>query len=135
MARILIAEDDQLISRMYQKIFEIEHFEVVVAENGQEALDKTRATKPRVILLDVMMPIMNGLETLQKLKADPETKNIPVIMLTNLAGDKDSEVALANGAVKYIVKSQYSPRQIATMVEEILKGYTRNDIPDPASSK
>lgn len=129
MIKILIVEDDPLISRMYQQIFLFEKYEVVLAEDGQEGLDKARTTKPTIILLDVMMPKMNGIETLRRIKSDPEIKNIPVIMLTNLDGQKDAETALANGAVKYIVKSQYTPDQIAGLVKEILAGYTRDQIP------
>ena len=72
---------------------------------------------------------MNGLETLDKLKADPDLKKIPVVMLTNLAGDKDVETALAKGAVKYIIKSEQDPKQVSDMVKQILSGYTRNEIP------
>lgn len=129
MIKVLIVEDDPLILRMYEQIFLFEKYEVVLAEDGQEGLDKARTTKPTIILLDVMMPKMNGIETLRRIKSDPEIKNIPVIMLTNLDGQKDAETALANGAVKYIVKSQYTPNQIADMVKGILAGYTRDQIP------
>ena len=129
MAKLLITEDDPLMSRMYQKIFTFEGFEVVMAADGQEGLDKAREVNPTLILLDVMMPKLNGLQVLEKLKADPATKSIPVIMLTNLAGQQDAENALAMGAIKYIVKSEYEPKQVADMVKEILVGYTRNEIP------
>jgi CheY-like chemotaxis protein len=129
MAKILIVEDDPLMSRMYQKIFTFEKYEVEMAGDGQEGIDKARETKPTLILLDVMMPRMNGLEALEKLKADPETKAIPVVMLTNLAGQQDAEAALSKGAVKYIVKSEYEPKQVTDMVKEILAGYTRNEVP------
>lgn len=129
MAKILIVEDDPLMSRMYQTIFTFEKYTVVTAENGLVGLEKARSEKPTLILLDVMMPKMNGLEVLEKLKADPDTKKIPVIVLTNLAGTRDAEVALTKGAVKYIIKSEYEPKQVADMVKEVLKGYTRNDIP------
>lgn len=129
MVKILITEDDPLMSRMYQKIFTFEGYDVVLANDGQEGLDKARELKPTLILLDVMMPKMNGLEVLDKLKADPELKAIPVVMLTNLAGQQDAETALSKGAVKYIIKSQYEPKQVADMVKEILAGYTRNEVP------
>lgn len=129
MVKILLTEDDALMARMYQKIFTFEGFEVEVATNGQECLDKVRVNTPTIILLDVMMPVMNGLDTLEKLKADPATKSIPVIMLTNLAGQQDAEAALAKGAVKYIIKSEHEPKQIADMVKEIVAGYTRNEVP------
>lgn len=129
MAKILIVEDDPLMSRMYQKIFTFEKYEVDMASDGQEGLEKARTSKPTMILLDVMMPKMNGLQVLDKLKSDPELKSIPVVMLTNLAGQQDAETALSKGAVKYIVKSEYEPKQVANMVKEILAGYTRNEVP------
>lgn len=135
MIKILIVEDDPLISRMYQKIFSFENYTVEVAENGEEALVKIRSAKPTIVLLDVMMPKMNGLQVLEKLKSDPDTKAIPVIMLTNLAGQQDAEKALSLGAIKYIVKSQYEPKQIVDMVKEILAGYTRDEVPSATSWK
>ena len=129
MTKILIIEDDPLMLRMYQKIFKFEGFEVAVAANGEEGIFITRKEKPTLILLDIMMPKVNGLEVLEKLKADPETKKIPIVMLTNLAGTHDAEKALTMGAVKYIVKSEYDPKQVTNMVKEILAGYTRDTIP------
>lgn len=129
MAKILIVEDDPLMSRMYQKIFTFEKYEVVMASDGQEGLDKARSEKPTLIMLDVMMPKMNGLEVLGKLKEDPETKAIPVVMLTNLAGQKDAETALSKGAVKYLIKSEHDPKEVADMVKEVLAGYTRDEVP------
>ncbi len=129
MAKLLIVEDDPLMSRMYQKIFTFEGYEVTMAGDGQEGLDKAREVNPTLMLLDVMMPKLNGLQVLEKLKADPATKGIPVIMLTNLAGEQDAEAALAKGAIKYIIKSEYEPKQVADMVKEILAGYTRGEVP------
>jgi len=129
MAKILIVEDDPLILRLYQKAFSFEGYEVETAANGEEGLEKVRTIIPTIVLLDVMMPKMNGLQVLEKLKAYPETHNIPVIVLTNLAGQNDSERALAMGAVKYIVKSEHDPKQVVDMVREILAGYTRSEVP------
>lgn len=129
MAKILVVEDDPLMSRMYQKIFTFEGYEVEMASDGQEGLDKAREVKPTLMLLDVMMPKLNGLQVLEKLKSDPETKAIPVVMLTNLAGEQDAESALTKGAIKYIIKSEHDPKEVADMVKEILAGYTRGEIP------
>ncbi len=129
MAKILIVEDDPLMSRMYQKIFKFEGYDVAMAGDGEQGLEAAKKEKPTLILLDVMMPKMNGLQLLEKLKLDPDTKSIPVVMLTNLAGEKDAEVALTKGAVKYIVKSEYEPKQITDMVKSILAGYTRDELP------
>jgi len=129
MSRILIVEDDPLMLRMYQKIFTFEKYEVELAGDGEEGLEKAKKVDPTIILLDVMMPKMNGMQVLEKLKLDPSTKSIPVVMLTNLAGQQDAEDALSKGAVKYIIKSEYEPKQVAAMVKEILTGYTRNEVP------
>jgi CheY-like chemotaxis protein len=132
MAKILLVEDDPLMLRMYQKIFTFEKHEVEIAADGEEGLAKAQAVNPTIILLDIMMPKMNGLQVLEQLKANPATKAIPVIMLTNLAGQQDAETALSKGAVKYIIKSEYEPKQIADMVEEVIAGYSRNDVPPSA---
>jgi len=132
MAKVLIVEDDPLMSRMNEKIFLFEKYEVELAHDGQEGLDKARSVKPTVIMLDVMMPKMNGLQVLEQLKADPGTKGIPVIMLTNLAGQQDAETALSKGAVKYLIKSEHEPKEVTDMVKEILAGYTRNEVPKAA---
>lgn len=128
-AKVLLVEDDQLIQRMYQKIFMFEGHDVVIASDGEDGLRKAQAEGPTIILLDIMMPKMNGIEVLSHLKADPVTKNIPVIMLSNLAGDRDVETALSKGAVKYIIKSEYDPKEVADMVNEVIAGYTRDAIP------
>lgn len=129
MAKILIVEDDVLISTMYKDILTFDKYDVVTAGDGQEGLEKAVTEKPTLILLDIMMPKMNGLEFLEKLKSNPETKEIPVIVMTNLSGDHDAQAALTKGAVKYIVKSKYTPKEVAKMVKEILAGYTRDEIP------
>jgi len=135
MARVLIIEDDPLISRMYQKVFQFEGFEVDMARDGQEGLDRLKANKPTIILLDIMMPIKTGVDVLIEIKADEEYKNIPVIMLTNLSGDEDVDKALSLGAVKYIVKSQNKPKQVVDQVVEILAATTREEIPNAALSR
>lgn len=122
MPKILIVEDDPFMARMYQKLFTFEHFEVLLARDGQEGIDIAKAEKPSLILMDVMMPKMNGLVALGKLKLDPDTKHIPVVMLTNLVGEIEAENALAKGAIKYIVKSDYEPQQVVEMIKRILNG-------------
>ena len=120
MANILIIEDDVLVARMYQKVFSFEGMEVEVANDGIEGVEKARTLKPDLIVCDVMMPKMNGLEVLDQLKSDPETKDIPVIMLTNLSGTQDAEKALSRGAISYMVKSKYKPREVAAEVKKEL---------------
>ncbi len=127
--KILIVEDDPLMIRLYQKVFTFEGYKVEMAGNGEEGLEKVKSFQPTLILLDVMMPKMNGLQVLEKLKANDDTKKIPVIMLTNLAGSQDAETAIAKGAVKYIIKSEYEPKDVVKMVKEIIAGYTRDSVP------
>lgn len=117
---ILVVEDEAVISRMYQKILSFEGYQVDTAADGQEGWDKAKAIKPALILLDFMMPKLNGLQVLEKLKADPETAPIPVVMLTNLAAPQEAELATKKGAVKYIIKSETEPKQVVEMVREFL---------------
>jgi CheY-like chemotaxis protein len=113
MGKILIIEDDPLVARMYQKVMGFEGMEVEVAENGLDGLKKAKEIKPVLILCDVMMPKLNGIEVLEHLKADKELKDIPVIMLTNLSGTQDAQAALSRGAVAYLVKSEHKPKEVA----------------------
>ncbi len=134
MAKILIVEDDPLMSRMYEKVFTFEKYDVIVAHDGEEGYAKILTEKPTLILLDIMMPKMNGLQVLEKIKLNPDTKSIPVIMLTNLAGQQDAEAALSKGAVKYIIKSEHDPKEVSEIVKEILAGYTRDEVPTTPTS-
>lgn len=120
MAKVLIVEDDPLISRMYLKVFTFEGFDVQMVGNGREGLDKLKEFHPDILLIDVMMPIMNGVEMLASVKADPATRDIPVIMLTNLADARTADATIKQGALRYIVKSDYSPMDVAALVKDIL---------------
>jgi DNA-binding response OmpR family regulator len=131
-AKLLLIEDDALLSRMYQTIFVSSSYDVTLAEDGQQGLDLAREHHPDVILLDVMMPKLNGLEVLRQLKADAKLKDVPVIMLTNLAGNTDIQTALQLGAVRYIIKNENRPKEVEAIVREILEGYTRRNSPKAA---
>jgi CheY-like chemotaxis protein len=134
MAKVLIVEDDALMGRMYEKIFSHENHEVEISINGEEGLKKAKEWKPDIVLLDIMMPIMNGFQVLESMKIDPTLSSIPIVMLTNLAGDQDIEEAKEKGAADYIVKSNYTPRQILDMVKKILDGSSNKTTPEPSSS-
>ena len=129
MSILFIAEDDPLMSRMYEKAFKLGGHDLTLAHDGEEALSTLQKMekKPGVILLDVMMPKMSGFDVLRKIKAEETLKNIPVILLTNLAGQEDAEKGLQLGAVVYLIKSQYSPKQVVDKVEEIIKSYGRGE--------
>jgi CheY-like chemotaxis protein len=126
MARILIIEDDELIRRMYQQVLNFRGHEVAHAANGEEGLETARVCQPALVLLDIMMPRLNGLETLKRLKTLPGLAATPVIILTNVIGGTTAEAALNTGALKYIIKSDYTPKEVVDMVEGILAGRDRH---------
>lgn len=121
MKKILLVEDDPFLSRMYVKIFKMRGFSIQAEYDGEAGLAAAKEDKPDIILLDIMMPKMNGLEVLEALKADPNTKTIPVVMLTNLSDQKQQKTALEGGAVKYLIKSEFDPDETVEVVKEILK--------------
>ncbi|KKS07871.1 hypothetical protein A3K01_00005 [candidate division WWE3 bacterium RIFOXYD1_FULL_43_17] len=120
MTKILIIEDDIEILNLYKTAFAIEKFEVVTAENGEEGLQKVKEEKPSLILLDIMMPVLDGFQVLLRLKADATTSYIPVIVLTSLADVRDAQSCLYMGALKYLIKSESTPKQIVNIVQETL---------------
>lgn len=130
MAKILLVDDDALLVRMYQTKLKADGFEVETAADGSEGFNKAKLFKPDLILLDVMMPKLNGFEMLGILKQSPETKRIPVILLTNVGGSEaEIEKGLSLGAVAYIIKADYVPKEIVQKIKEILAGYKR-DLPE-----
>ncbi len=123
---ILIVEDDPSVQRLYHDAFSLHGYDVENAGDGEEGIIKAREVKPSVILLDIMMPKLDGISVLKKLKADPDTKGIPVVMLTNIAAGSlgVDEEALEEGAVKYIVKSDHEPDEVVKMVDKVVVGET-----------
>lgn len=120
--KILLAEDDIQLIDMYRRKFELEGFEVFVAEDGQEALDVLNTFIPDIILLDIMMPKVNGLEVLRHIRQDPLKKNFLVVILTNLGNESTAEEIYKLGATDYIVKADMTPLEVVNRVKEILKG-------------
>jgi len=118
--KVLIAEDEELVSRLYQAGLKNSSFEVVIARDGQEALDKAREIKPDLILLDFMMPKLNGIQVLEQLRTGAEFKHTKIIMMTNLSGDEDRELAKSKGADDYWVKRDVQPNELEKRIGEIL---------------
>ncbi len=118
--KLLLIDDDPLIVRMYERIFEFAGIEAITSQVPSEGLAKATEIKPDLILLDIMMPDMDGIEVLQRLKADDATKAIPVIILTNLSDEKRTQQALKLGAVSVLVKSDFSPKQVVEKVNAAL---------------
>lgn len=123
--KILLAEDDLQLIDMYKKKFELEGFEVLLAEDGEKTLTILEQEKPDIVLLDIMMPKVNGIEVLKQVRENPETKDLLVIMLTNLNNESTAEEIYKYGATEYIVKADMTPMQVADKVKEILKIYKK----------
>ena len=121
MTKVLIIEDEPLVVRMYEKSLRFDNFEVISALNGLEGLEKMKSEKPDLVLLDVMMPEMNGIQVLDEMEKDPTIKDIPVVMLTNLSGEHDAELAMSKGAVQYWVKKDAKPQELGTRINEVLE--------------
>ena len=117
MTKILLIEDEELVARMYEKALKFEGYEVAVAFGGKTGLEKVGNFKPDLVLLDIMMPEPDGIEVLERIKANPETSPLPVIMLTNLSGKRDAQLALEKGALDYIVKSKITLSDLAEKIK------------------
>ncbi|MFA4846168.1 MAG: response regulator [Patescibacteria group bacterium] len=113
---ILVVEDDHFLSDIYKRQFEGKGCKVVVAPNGTEALKTLKELKPDVILLDLIMPGMNGFEFLEALRAEATLKKTRVIVLSNLGQDSDKERCKALGVKEYLVKTEVSVDQILSSV-------------------
>jgi len=118
---VLLVDDDLTLREMYQERLKAEGFEIVQASNGEEAIQKAKETKPNVILLDIMMPKINGFDVLKQLKANDELKEIPVIVLTALIQDVDRVQGKKLGAADYIVKSETMPGEVIAKIKGVLK--------------
>ncbi len=121
MTKILAVDDEPDVLLIVQTGLEVEGFDVVTARNGREALEQARAEKPDVILLDVMMPEMDGFEVLGKLKEDDDTAMIPVIMLTGVSEKSKIQNALMGGTEYYIVKP-FEFDELLNKVRQALNG-------------
>ncbi len=120
MPTVLIVEDDELLRHMYQVVFEHEGFTVKVAGDGQSALVAVKQSLPDVILLDVVMPKVGGIEMLTKLSANRAWRHVPVVVTTSLTDTATAEAALAAGATKFIQKSDYRPEEVVKVVAATL---------------
>lgn len=118
--KILIVENYPATSKMVADILEMEGFIPVIAPDGTLGLEKAQTEKPDLILLDIMLPGINGLEVCSRLKANPETKAIPVIMVSVKTSDEDVKLGLAKGANGYVAKP-FDPFKLVEIVKKLLK--------------
>lgn len=115
--KILLAEDDKFISRAYKDGLTRAGFEIVLASDGKEAMQKIKQDRPDLILLDLIMPIKNGFEVLEEVKKDDELKSIPIVVLSNLGQDSDVAKGKALGAVDYLIKTNLSMKEVIEKVK------------------
>ncbi|MDH5533771.1 MAG: response regulator [Candidatus Pacebacteria bacterium] len=120
MKKILLIEDDKLFVRIYKNSLKKEGFTVSFLENGEEAVAETKKFKPDLIMLDLVMPKKDGFETLADLKNDPETKDVPVIVLSTLESEADVSKIKSLGANKYIFKSSNSLNIVLKEIKKFL---------------
>jgi len=120
MSKILIVDDDEGIISILKEILTRKNYEVVSANNGQEGYEKAKETIPDLAIVDIMMPVMNGYDLCEKLKIDPSTKHIPIIMLTAKDMGDDIDKALEKRADWYIVKPP-DGKYLVRKIESLLK--------------
>lgn len=124
--KLLLAEDDVLLRDLYEQAFRLMGYRIETAVDGQDAvemLDKMTEL-PVLILLDMMMPKMTGFDVLRYVKNSGKLKDVLVVILTNLGGEEEAGMARELGAVRYLVKDEYEPKQVVEKVEEVLAEYS-----------
>ncbi len=122
MKKILVAEDEEVLLNVLKDRFEVEGWEVTTAKDGVEAMEAINKSKFDLVLLDLLMPKKDGFEVLEEVKNNPELKNIPIIVLSNLGGDDDIKKALALGAKDYFVKTQHPMSEIVEKAKKYVIG-------------
>ena len=118
-ARVLVVDDDPVIQRLLRVNFEMEGYIVLIANDGVEGLEKARVERPDIVVLDIMMPKMSGLDVTRALKADPETASIPVLLLSAKAQEADLRAGDESGADDYLTKP-FEPLLLLQRVELLL---------------
>ncbi len=120
MKKILFVEDEEVLQKTFGEVLKQEGYEIINALDGEEGWNLITKIKPDLVLLDLMLPKINGFEVLTKIKQSPDTKGIPVIILTNLEKTGDVEKALRLGATTYLVKTQYTLEELLEKIKKTL---------------
>lgn len=118
--KILLVEDDLFLLGMYATKFEMENFKVITAEDGEKAVRLASKEAPDIILLDIILPKVNGFEVLRQLKASRLTAGIPVILLTNLSQKDEIDQGLKMGAKDYLIKAHFMPSEVVEKIKKVL---------------
>ena len=118
MAKVLLVEDDKFLVRVFEVKLKKEGFQTLLMENGVGVEEAVKKEKPDVIVLDLVMPARDGFETLNGLKADSQTKNVPVIVVTALNSPEDRKICLDAGAKEYLVKDAVTMEEIVGVIRK-----------------
>ncbi|MDD5589736.1 MAG: response regulator [Candidatus Portnoybacteria bacterium] len=119
--KVLIVEDDPFLSEMYSTKLVESGFEIDLAGDGQTALEKMTANKPDLVLLDIVLPKIDGFEVLKKMKNDQNLRDIRVIALTNLGQKEEVQKGLDLGAEDYIIKAHFTPSEVVAKIREVME--------------
>lgn len=120
MSKILIIEDDPLINKMYSEKLSRDGYETEIAKDGIEGMEKLKADPPDLVILDIMMPKMGGVEVVNEMKKDTKLEKIPIIILSNLSESPDIEKVKKRGIQEYLVKSDLDPDDVSNTVKKYL---------------
>ena len=120
MTKILVVEDDKFLREMISRKLEKEGYEVYQAIDGEKGEEKIKEVKPDIVLLDLILPGIDGFEVLERVKKDPEVAEIPIIILSNLGQKSEVERGLNLGAVDFLIKAHFTPAEIVRKIKEII---------------
>ena len=126
--KVLIVEDDGLLQKIFKAKFTLEGYDVDTADDGEDGLAKVRTGSPDIVLLDILIPKLHGLQVLAEIRRDPVIKNVPVVMLSNLSNTDQIERAMTMGAAGYLVKSDTSPGEVLEFVRDTIANMIRADV-------
>lgn len=135
MRRLLLVEDDPLIANIYQRKFTQDGYMVIHAKDGQAALDELSEETPDLVILDIMLPVVSGLDVLQEIRSDPARKELPVIVFSNAYQSKLIDKAWATGATSVLMKGSTNPLQLSRIVGELLEGQPKQSATPTAKPK
>ncbi len=124
---VLFVEDEAPFRRIYKNVLEHSGYKMLEAVDGESGWTMVKAEKPNVVLLDMVLPKLSGLALLKKIRADEETKNIPVIMFSVISEKKEVELCLKEGADDYAIKGMFAPTEIVGMIEAAMQKRSRPD--------
>ena len=120
MSKILVVEDDKFLREMISRKLDKEGYEVIQAVDGEKGEEKAKSEKPDIILLDLILPGIDGFEVLERIKKDPEVAGIPIIILSNLGQKSEVERGLSLGAVDFLIKAHFTPAEIVKKIREVI---------------